>query len=376
MKLRTFLNYAMPFGKIMGIPFKIHWSIVLFLVFIPLYVWKENGQWQETVFLLCLMASVLTCVLLHELGHAYAARIQGIKTHDIMLSVIGGIARLDYIPDTPRDEFKIAIAGPLVNLAIFFCLLVVFLITIWTGFMSLDGVSPAMFFNPEYFISFVSPSVFILFIYMLAFSNIVLFLFNLLPVFPMDGGRILRALLASRMDRNKATVIAARIGQVLSLSFVLLGIIFVRPLWSLVGMFVFFMADTEIRQTKKKTYLDKTRAFQIANTNIETIPLYYTMDKLIAAYFEGQQQFIVQHNGRIVGVVLAEQIEQAMRTKDNESTVSHYMTSYFAMIHTQEPIALAHQALFKQNRACVLAMEAGQCVGLITRKNFQKNNKV
>lgn len=373
MKLRSFLNYAMPFGRIMGIPFKIHWSIVLFLIFIPLYVWKENGQWQETILLLILMASVLTCVLLHELGHAYAARLQGIKTHDIMLSVIGGIARLDYIPDSPREEFKIAIAGPLVNLAIFIVLLLTFLITVWTGFMSLDGISPAMFFNPEYFISFVSPSIFILFIYMLAFSNIVLFVFNLLPVFPMDGGRILRALLSSKMDRNKATVIAARIGQVLSLSFVVLGIIYVRPLWSLVGMFVFFMADTEIRQTKRKTYLDKTRAFQIAEKNIETIPLYYTMDKLIAAYFEGQQQFIVEQNGRIVGVVLAEQIEQAMRTKDNESTVSHYMTSFFAMIHAQEPIALAHLALYKQNRACVLVMEAGKCVGLITRKNFQKS---
>ena len=218
-------------GSAFGIDIQLHWSFFLLpLVVACISVFQGDSIYQMALWIVFLVI-ILASVLIHEMGHALAAKRTGIPIVDIMLTPICGLARLERAPDTPRDEVIVALAGPLTN----FCLAAVMGMLIMAS-----GADFSV--NPNEIRGSLLLTVFCV--------NASLFLLNLLPIFPMDGGRVMRAVMAMFLDGRKATLVAARLGQFFSVLAVLAGIYWnVLPL-VIIGFFLFFTAEQEIRMQR------------------------------------------------------------------------------------------------------------------------------
>jgi Zn-dependent protease len=226
------MRWSLRVGRAAEIDVYVHATFLLLLAWVGL---REYGQGVNAV--LAAMVYTLTLfaiVILHELGHALMARRFGVRTRDIILLPIGGVARLEHMPRDPRQELLVAVAGPVVNLALAAALSII---------VRLGGPVPPS--DPLYALDIATPVR--AFLYQLVFANVLLALFNLLPAFPMDGGRVLRALLAMRMrSYGRATDVAARIGRVMALLLGLAGLFVVdNPFWVLIALFVWMGARAE-----------------------------------------------------------------------------------------------------------------------------------
>ncbi len=238
-------------ATVAGIPVKIHWSFGLLLLWVAFETSKEGFQPILLVFSIAIVLSIFFCVILHEFGHALAARKFGVQTFDIIMTPIGGIARLERMPEGRGEEFWVAIAGPVVNFII--------VGLIWLGYAILQREVFPLFslsfwnFNEE------ATSYFKI----ILLANGYLGTFNLLPAFPMDGGRILRSLLSLKMDRSKATQIASYAGQAIAILMFGFGVMRSRPTLTLIGVFIFFAARQENKALQRQTWLSKTKASDI-----------------------------------------------------------------------------------------------------------------
>lgn len=221
-------------ARIAGIPVRLHWTFVFLVLWIGYVSFKEMLSLQETLFFFLLVACLFVCVVAHEYGHALTAKRYHVPTRDILILPIGGLARLEYLPPEPRKEIIIAIAGPLVN--VFIAILLALVVLVVDGW---DGWSSIVVFQ-----DLLSPMGLI---YAVLILNITLFFFNLIPAYPMDGGRILRSLFSLRWGRKKATIYASYLAQFIGLGF------FAMSLWgehftlALIGVFIFFTARWERR---------------------------------------------------------------------------------------------------------------------------------
>ncbi len=225
---------------LLGIPIKVHWTFSFILVFIGYIAFTENLSFQATCSFGLYVFCLFTCVILHEYGHALMARYYGIQTTDIIISPIGGLARLENMPSKPVQELMVAIAGPAVNLVI---------ATVILGILYLKGIRGLMPDTDDFVLLITNP---IGFLFMLLLMNIVLCLFNLIPAFPMDGGRVLRALLSLKLPRLIATFIAAMIGKSIAIGFVLFGAYHQIFALFFIGIFVFVMAGKEYKMLKQR----------------------------------------------------------------------------------------------------------------------------
>lgn len=230
----------MKVGRFYGIDVHVHWSFWL-LIAIYLVSVARSGGLAEGLIAVTFILSVFLCVLLHEYGHAIAARRFGIRTLDITLMPIGGLARLERMPDKPMQEFYVAIAGPLVNVAIAVILFLVKALDLITA-----PAAPTVDFGSN-------------FVGQLMVVNVGLVLFNMLPAFPMDGGRVLRSLLAIKLGQMRATSIAARVGRWMALVFAIWAI-FVdwNPMLLLLAGFIFITGTIELFQVKMRTMQEQS----------------------------------------------------------------------------------------------------------------------
>ncbi len=220
-------------GHIAGIDVYLHWSYVLAPIYIIYQLkWQRDFPWSIIGTLLLLLVSMSICVLLHEFGHALMARRLGVGTRDIIITPIGGLARLERLPQKPFQELLISLAGPGVNLVIALLLAVYVLGSgrDWVPSLDFDGVTQF----PE----------------IMMWINATLFLFNLIPAFPMDGGRILRSGLALLMPHLQATLIAGALGQAGAIAFSIYGFTSGHYVLILVGLFVYFAAQFEMSQAR------------------------------------------------------------------------------------------------------------------------------
>jgi Zn-dependent protease len=218
-------------GQLAGIGIHLHWTFFLLPALVVVQVLAGGGAIGAAVNAVVFVLAIFGCVVLHELGHALTARRFGIATRDITLLPIGGVARLDRMPKNPWQELAIAAAGPAVNVAI-----AVALIAGLVAGSLLTQTPAAATLAGSWFVNLI-------------WINIALVVFNLLPAFPMDGGRVLRSLLAMSMPHLRATKIAASIGQVLAVGLAIVGL-FVNPMLTLVALFVFLAARGEARMAE------------------------------------------------------------------------------------------------------------------------------
>ena len=247
--MSSILGPSLSLGKVAGIPIKVHWSFSLLIIFVS-YIAVSNGiPNEDLIWFYSYVLLLFVFVIMHEYGHALTARRYGIHTRDIIISPIGGIARLEKLPENPGHELLIALAGPAVNvvLAIMF-----FIVQLTTS----DFIIPA---GEE--INFGSINDFIGYLFAI---NVLLVVFNLVPAFPMDGGRVLRALLVMlTKDRIKATRIAVWIGQIIAAGFLFAGIYWDHYMLIFIGIFVFLTARAEFRQMKLLEKMNKSKVLDI-----------------------------------------------------------------------------------------------------------------
>jgi Zn-dependent protease len=220
-------------GNIAGIGVFIHWTFSILIVFIIYSNYRAGQNMEQILWSLLFVLSIFATVFLHELGHALAAKRYGIKTTDITLLPIGGLARLERIPEKPTEELVVAIAGPLVNIVLALLTLLFITVPSWGAITEQLTIGVGLH---NFFLYFF-------------IVNIWLSLFNLIPAFPMDGGRVLRAILSMGMQRHSATEIAARIGQLLAIGFVFLGF-YSNPFLIFIGLFIILGAQGELELTK------------------------------------------------------------------------------------------------------------------------------
>jgi Zn-dependent protease len=342
------MKWSFKIGTIAGTAIRVHMTFALLLLWIWLVHYQIGGAaaaWEGIAFILLVFA----CVVLHEFGHITVARGFGIKTPDITLLPIGGVASLERIPKVPQQELLIAIAGPLVNVAI------AGLIIIALG--GIGGLDQAL--EPQ------DPRT--SFLVRLAGVNIFLVLFNLIPAFPMDGGRILRAILAVWLPWIRATQIAAAIGQ--SLAFVLgLAGLFYNPWLIVIAIFVYLAATAEERDAEIEDVSDHVSVDDVMITEFETLPHSATIeeavDKLLATT---QSDFpVVATGGRLVGLLSRNSIIAALKDQGPKTPIMQVMRSDFPAIDNNTPLVEGLRRMREENVPVIAVIgNAGSLVGLI-----------
>jgi len=225
-------------ATIAGIPIKIHWTFLFTILIIASIVLKHKMDLTTSMLLSLFVVILFVLVIMHEYGHALMARRFHIKTRDIIITPIGGIARLEGMPKRPVQELLVAFAGPFVNL---------FLALIFFGVLYAMETEDFFLREKESIEVLTDP---VGFIFLIAMMNTILFVFNLFPAYPMDGGRILRALLSMKMSRRKATIIAANVGRVLSIGFIIFGAYNRMITLLFIGIFIYFVATREYQMAR------------------------------------------------------------------------------------------------------------------------------
>jgi len=301
------VKWSVKLGRFAGIDVFVHATFVLLLVWFGYVSWVSTGTVAGVAAGLSFILSLFLCVVLHEYGHALTARRFGIRTRHITLLPIGGVAMLEAMPSDPRQEILVALAGPAVNFAIAAGLYLVLGVAERPGTLVNLGLGPsALVAN-------------------LIVANLMLAVFNLLPAFPMDGGRVLRAVLSLRMDRVRATRWAARVGQALAVGLGVLGLLG-NPLLILIAVFVWIGAGAEAGAVEAAARPDRLPAGRVMATRFGTLaagePLGQAADRAVAGH---QTDFPVMDNGKLVGVASRGAILRGQRDLGPETTVASVM---------------------------------------------------
>jgi len=335
---------ALRIATLFQIPVRIHWSFLL--IFVYVFYTGNQQDWDLTNMLwsVAFVLVLFTCVVLHEFGHALTARRYGVKTRDIILSPIGGVARLDHLPERPIQEFLVAIAGPLVNVAI--------ALIISPYLLTLGASDRNQLFqillnpNGNYFPSGLTQLDY--FLAGLIMLNLMLALFNLIPAFPMDGGRVLRALLSVRLRRDLATRIAAYTGQVLAVLFMIYGVWYAGNFfYLLIGGFVFFAAAGEYRMVRTEQYL---KSYTVSDVMRFPFRRLYTTDSIEDAIRmlgnDGQHSYLVISQWQdVVGILSPTSIKAAHEARQYEHPVTDHMSAVPARLKDTDTLEHAYRTL-------------------------------
>jgi Zn-dependent protease/CBS domain-containing protein len=346
------MGWSFPIGSVMGTMIRVHVTFLLLLAWIGGSAWIAGGAQaalESVIFILLLFA----CVVLHELGHVLAARRYGVRTPDITLLPIGGVARLERIPEKPSQEFVIAIAGPAVNVVIAAILLVI-----------LGG------FLPPESLDLDNPGVNLL--ARLAGANIFLVVFNLIPAFPMDGGRVLRAALAHWLGYARGTRIAATIGQVLAFGLGFLGL-FGNPLLLFIALFVYLGATAEAYAAQMREVSRGLLARDAMVSRFESLtPASRIEDAVGQLLSTSQHEFpIVDGAGKMRGLITRDDIIRGLREKGAETSVLEILRTDIPSVGETQSLREAMVQIQQQGKAAVAVVNGeGRLTGLITPENI------
>jgi Zn-dependent protease/CBS domain-containing protein len=351
-------NWSIPVGRLFGIEIRIHLTFFFLLVF----VLSTEASAQDPAAMLrglALVGIIFGSVILHELGHALVARGSGIPAKGIILLPIGGITVLDEahgIPDPInawKRDIRIAVAGPLVNLAIAGLSALILLIAI-PGF--------SLMARPLMHSSALLRSI--------VWANVYLGLFNLLPAYPMDGGRALRSIFSRRVDIVQATQRAVRIGNVFSILFMMVGMLMSNWWLVMMGFFLFVGAQLEERSAVFQSVLQSVRLEEVMLTDFATLSPADTLeDALEKAVHTLQDDFPVVRGSDMVGVISKQKILEALRAEGN-GYVQAVMNRIFDVAAKQESLASAFRKLSARNLSIIPVVDEQHLIGIVTLQNL------
>lgn len=345
------MRWSWRIGTVAGIGIYIHATFWLLILFILYANWAQGRNLTMAVGGVLFVMAIFACIVLHELGHALTARKYNIRTRDITLLPIGGLARLERMPDDPWQEFWVALAGPAVNLVIAAMLL---------ALLVAAGVRP----NWGQF-HWVGGN----FLNRLMVVNIWLVAFNLIPAFPMDGGRVLRALLGTRMEYTQATHLAARVGQGIAYLFGLVGL-FTDPFLLFIALFVWMGAEQEAAMAQMHTSLGGIPIQRVMLTDFRTLRPDDTLAQAVEHILAGwQQDFPVVFGDHVLGVLTRDDLMRALAQGGSQARVRDAMRRDCQMADSHDMLEKA-LALFHEANCRSLPVEHdGKLVGMLTMDN-------
>lgn len=346
------MSWSFKLGRFAGIDVFIHVTFLLLLGFIGLTAYLDTGTAVGTLAGVGYILALFASVLLHEYGHALTARRFNIQTRDITLYPIGGVAKLERMPDKPIQELWVALAGPAVNVVIAALLFGYLWLTGALSPLSQMGLTDGPFLER------------------LMYANVSLVLFNLLPAFPMDGGRVLRALLALRLDYTRATQVAATLGQGMALLFGFIGL-FSNPFLLFVAFFVWMAASQEASLVQMKHALGGIPVSRAMLTDFRTVsqydPLVRVTDLIVGGF---QEDFPVVDEGRVVGVLTRHDLLNALSQRGVGARVGEVMQRSFQIADPYEMLEPVFIRLQAGSCHTVPVVNQGQLVGLVTASNI------
>ncbi len=363
-------------GTISGIGIYLHWTFLILLGWIGLGPVLQGGRLADALSGILMVCAVFGVVVLHELGHALAARRYGIPTRDITLLPIGGVARLERMPEDPRQELVVALAGPAVNVLLAaLCLLIMVVllgITQVTGHaltglheLNIVGEHQPQLANLSYgpLMHFLAPMLVV---------NVLLVVFNLLPAFPMDGGRVLRAILAMNMDYVRATQIAATIGKIMAVLIAFVGLFGIQtnPFLVFIALFVWLGAASEASMVQVKSGLQGIPVVQAMVSEFRTLApddqLGDAARHIIAGF---QHDFPVTDSGRVIGVLTKTNLLKHMAELGPHATVDTVMCRDFEQADPAEMLDTVFARLEGCNCHAIPVVRHGNLVGMLTMEN-------
>jgi Zn-dependent protease len=354
------MTRSLTIARVHDIDVRLHPTIVLVFLWVVID-WRRLGAGQgavAVVFTLLLVLLVFGCVLIHEFGHAFMARQHGVRVHEVSLSAVGGVARMEQLPGESRAEMLIALAGPAANLALVTALTpIVLLVGVLSGFASLE----------DYALTVFSPSLAGLFT-TLFYANVLLILFNMLPAFPMDGGRVFRAALSPVVGRDAATRVAVIVGEIFAATLLVFSLFVIQSIiLALLALFIMVVAYAEDRAVRVESAMRRLRVGQFALWDMGGI----APDQPLAnALRGGPRDIAVTENGRVVGMLWRNSLLAELGKTTSGRTVSDVMERSPVTVDVDLPLYDVQRLMSEEDRSAVPVAENGMYRGVFTRDRF------
>lgn len=351
---------SLSLGKLLGIRVQVHWTFLLIIAWAVYVGWSQGGGLQSVLWTTALILTIFVCVVLHEMGHSLTARRYGIATRKITLLPIGGVASLDRMPEDPKQELMVAVMGPAVNVMIA-GVLFFFVRTKLSVFQQPE--------EAEAFFQQVNAENFLVYLYT---TNILLVVFNAIPAFPMDGGRVLRALLSFRMDRVRATQIAADLGKFIAIFFFFIGFVW-NPLLIFIGLFVFFGASGEYMMVQQMSILKGHRVREAMMSDLTVLDPADKLDRIGEVLLSGtERNFVVGDGAAVAGVLYSQRIMEAFQKQRTDLSVADMMDKDFKAVGPNEDLSEIYRTVQGRRHHFFPVVENGRLIGAIDMENINE----
>jgi Zn-dependent protease/CBS domain-containing protein len=355
------MKTSFQIGKIMGIPIKLH---ITFLLILPVFAWifanspSQFGFSDQDIplrYVLSLAAAVslFVCVILHELGHSYIAKKHGTNIQSITLFLFGGVSAMEEIPRDPKIELKMALAGPGVSFLISIIFMIIYLIfkTPGDSFMSINDPYLRLF-------------------WMISIINILLGIFNLLPAFPMDGGRVLRAWLAQRTTYIRATREAAGIGKMFAIIMGIFGLFY--SFWFLlIAFFIYIGASEEEKSTEINLMLEGVKIKDIMSKEVQTVNSGMSIEELIEYIYRFKHMgYPVVDDGQLKGMVTFTDVQKVPKEERKVFKVSQVMSKNIIGLQEDDDAVNALKLMTAKNIGRIIVIKGEKISGIISRTDI------
>ena len=365
------MDASLEIGNLAGIPVKLHWS---FLLVIPLFAWIIGSQIELTVELIAILFGVpidLTLIVanfnpyilgtvvalglfvgvfIHEMAHSLIAKAKGIKIHSITLLILGGVSQMEETMPDPKVELPMALAGPLTSLAV--GVICGALVYVFEAVVPDPAIAGVLIFVFGY----------------LGLLNVLLFGFNLLPAFPMDGGRVLRAWLARRMPLSRATRIAADVGKAFAVLFGIIGFLLLNPILIIIAFFIYIGANQEATYLRYNILLQDVTVADAMNSPVITVEPTMPLSQVIAMMYETKHLgFPVVDRGSLIGIIALADVHKVSPIDREAMQVQDVMTRNPTTLPPSAPLLDALRVMSGQDIGRIPVVAGDTLVGIVTR---------
>lgn len=356
------MNWSFRILNVAGIPIRIHVTFSLILI-LGAYEWGSmTGTLNGAMFGVVLVALLFVCVTLHELGHSLVAKVFGVPVRQITLLPIGGVAQITKNPDQPVHELLIAIAGPLVNVALAILFLAALGFTAAPQMLTGHGLLPDEMGNTP------SPTTLLSWLLMANFS---LAIFNLIPAFPLDGGRVFRALIAIFTGYPRATRLASAIGQLIAIALGIYGVIIGNFILVLVAVFIFFGAGQETAEAEAKTVLNTLRVGDAYNKHALTLVVgdcvSRVVDYILTSY---QPDFAVLQGSNPIGIITRNDVLEALAAHASDTLVTEIMQRDFLKVDAGKSLDEVRRMMSERDTRIAAVFDGANYLGLVSMEDI------
>ncbi len=349
-------RYALSLGKPFGIKVKVHWTFLLLIAWIVIVSMSRGLETPQILMHIVFVLALFVCVVLHELGHSLTAIKFGGNVTGITLLPIGGMAHMTKMPEEPKEEFLVSAAGPLVNIVI--------AILIW---IYLAVFQPVNIQEME-FVAITREN----FLVMLMAANIFIVVFNLIPAFPMDGGRLFRAALSIKMSRVQATRVAKDIGQVFAIFFIIAGL-FVNPFLVIIGIFILLGAKGEYEMIQYQDALRQFAVEDVLNKDYAELDAEDTLGKAAEELVHiSDNGFVVKSDGKYQGILTKNDIINGLNQLGREGKVKEAMSSDIEPVKTDAKLFEVFQDMNKKRNELVPVISKDELKGILDMDNLKE----